>query len=369
MTEGHQSTFEAGSRKRTSLKYSKQLMFQLKFAIASMCAVLGLQLHAAEEWAFFDWDGTIVEHRQSQGGTYSTPHVLFRVNERGLQIIAKPIPGPQVLEVTHQEFERMESFLAHGQGALGATVNREVKLSSGLTVQPAFYFIKLPDTFSYFRESTEPNRNYLLEQFKAAFEASPQGAWKGRLFDTFATWCSTPESASRTLIDTARGHSKKEWDELFDFMIAKGLIKFKPRVANLSRQEFDIYGPPSDMAMRKKNFLTTQLAALDRFPAKPEEPHRIIIADDDASNHKAKWDVAQAFALRGKTPVVLVVVNVGLKTQIRESEYPEVGIIKTSRNYRGGTFADALPSFARAQTLAPQISIPLTCESSFGVKK
>lgn len=305
---------------------------------------VGLEAQAQVTVAYFDYDGTTVEHRQSQGGTHSTTHVLFRVQEGGIHLLAGIQPGPETIEVSQQDFNKLLPFLAKGHGQPGA-INRNVTLEGGQVIQPGLYFMRVPETFKYFRESREPGRNYLLEDFKKAESRSENGEFKGRFWTLFQDWCSTKESADRFSILTARGHSQAEWQQLFDYMRSKGYIKYPPgRVINLSRTEYDRFGPPGDMPERKANFLVEQAQELARVDLPNGRYHSMIIADDEQRNLERIAGRIAALSNSGKLPIEFVLGNAGLRSEIRTSIRPEFAMIRPEGSFKSTVISSFSPA-------------------------
>ncbi|MDZ4082430.1 MAG: hypothetical protein U1E10_05810 [Bdellovibrionales bacterium] len=322
---------------------------------------------AQETLGFLDYDGTIVENRKTYGGTHSTTHVLFHIQEAGSHYIAGIARGPETIEVSQQDYSRIISHTGEGHGKPGA-INLTVTLEDGRLIRPGMYFPKFPETFKYFRESQDPSRNFLLEDFIRAEEKSPNGEFKGRFWDVLIDWCATAETAKRLTIFTARGHSEKEWTQLFDHMIKKGHIKFRPgRVVNLSRSEYDKYGPPNDMPQRKANFIGEQVQLLSRIDLPSGERHTIVVADDEKRNVDMISEKLEGLAFSGRYPVKMLVGNAGLRTEIRESRRPEFGAIEPGKSFRPVDRSLFFPSFslvAENSASIPHQSVDPTVKNS-----
>ena len=312
--------------------------------VLSLISLFGQNANAQITLAYIDYDGTTVENRQSQGGTHSTTHVLFRVQEAGMHLLAGVTPGPETLEVSQQDYHKIEQYLAKGHGQPGA-INRNATLEDGRVIQPGLYFPRFPETFKYFRESRESGRNYLLEDFKKAEAKSPNGEFKGRFWEVFAAWCQTKETAERFTILTARGHSDAEWKQLFDYMIERGHIKHAPgRVINLSRPEFDRLGLPSDMPERKANFLSEQAAELARVDLPKGVNHSMVIADDEQRNLERITARLSSLANSGRYPIEFLVGNAGLRTEIRASIRPELAILRPEGSFKPAQMEHFIPT-------------------------
>lgn len=311
------------------------------------------KLQAQVSMAFFDWDGTIVEHRQSQKGVFSTPHILFRIDDVGQHLLVGLDLTPRELEVSQQEYHRMHPWLAKKNGQ-PITVNRMITLDNGQQVRPALYYERFPDTFARFRESPDAKRNYLLEAFKEAERRGQNREFMGRYWDVMAAWCSTEETAKFFYILTARGHSEQEWNALFKYMIKRRYIRFRPgHVINMSRKEFDRYGLPGHMAERKGNFLLEQIRALTDVDLPVGAKHEIIVADDEQRNVQRFVEIFRRVAYAAQNPIQLVLGNSGLRTDIRESILTEHSVIESEGSFRStgkwNLFPPAQRAAARAQ--------------------
>lgn len=307
----------------------------LLLALTSIAVTLAPQTARAQETlGFLDYDGTIVEHRKTYNGTHSTTHVLFQIQEAGSHYIAGITRGPESIEVSQQDYHRIIAHAGEGHGKPGA-INMTITLEDGRQIRPGMYFPSFPDTFKYFRESHDQTRNYLLEDFIRAEEKSPNGEFKGRFWDVLIDWCATAETAKRLTIFTARGHSEKEWNQLFDHMIKQGHIKFRPgRVVNLSRAEYDRFGLPSDLPARKANFIAEQIQLVSRIDLPAGERHNVVIADDERRNLEKIVEKLEGLAFSGRYPVRMFVGNVGLRTEIRESRISEYAVIEPGTSFR-----------------------------------
>ncbi|MBI4347593.1 MAG: hypothetical protein HY553_12110 [Elusimicrobia bacterium] len=85
-------------------------------------------------------------------------------------------------------------------------------------------------SFRYFLDAG--GKNYFLEDIKAALEGK-KAAWQGPSWDAFVFALSRPETAARTTIITARGHSAENMLEGLRYLQSRGHIKHLPQVVNL----------------------------------------------------------------------------------------------------------------------------------------
>lgn len=80
-----------------SIRAPRLALPMLAQSLLALTLILTFALKAQAEirLAYLDYDGTIVENRQSQGGTHSTTHILFRVQEAGIHLLAGVTPGAE----------------------------------------------------------------------------------------------------------------------------------------------------------------------------------------------------------------------------------------------------------------------------------
>lgn len=336
--------------------------FAAFFAAFITVLLLSLEVMAQVEMSLFDFDGTLVENRQARDGTMNPPVILFR-NDQRLNLIQSEATGPRQIFISQQDLHKISEFLGTGEGRPGA-VNREVELADGTKIKPGEYYIRLPDSFQYFREGP-PGQNFLLLSFRDAFEKGARGAWKGPMWDIFAGLCETEKGAESVGIITARGHSRQEWDELFDYMKTKGLIRFKPnvrRVFSMSRSEFDRYSggggafgrDQADMSVRKANLIDEMLTQLVRVNLPDGELHSFMYADDEPAILERVAGVFRKIAFGSHTPVRMTLANSGLKSQIRASALPEFAVIEPNDSvFRTGHREALLPKAAMIKADGP----------------
>lgn len=297
---------------------------------------ISIEAQAQVEMYLFDFDGTLVEHRQSREGAFNSKVIIFR-NDLRLNLLQTQPSGPKNLIITQQDLHKISEYLGTPDGLPGA-VNREVELQSGARVRPGEYYLRYPDSYEFFREAPT-GQNYLLEAFMEAEARSPEGRWKGAMWDLFQELCSTELGATKASIITARGHSRAEWAALFDYMQKQGHIKFKPdvrRVFNVSRPEFDRYGSggaakggdPTDVAIRKAAVVEEILLSLSRVEAPPGRLHSVMVADDEVRNLERIASVFQKIAFGNHVRVRMTLASLALKSEIRVSPRPEFAVIE-----------------------------------------
>ena len=305
------------------------------FTVAVLLLTCSIDANAQIEINMFDFDGTLVENRQVRDGTFNTDVLIYR-NEQRLNLLQPQAQGPKVLAISFQDYHRISEYLGSGEGRPGS-VSREVELRDGRRIRPGEYYIRYPDSYEYFRESSD-GRNHLLESFKAA-EALGDSRWKGPVWETFQRLCETLEGARTISIITARGHSAAEWQSLFDYWAEKGLIKFKPAakyVYGMSRPEYDRYSGSggavgadlSDVSVRKATLIEEILLKLGRVDIPTGLLHNVRYFEDESRNLNRVAEVFKKIAFGNHVRVRMTLVNAGLKSEIRSSTRPEVSYIE-----------------------------------------
>lgn len=295
----------------------------------------------------FDFDGTLVEDRQSRDGAFNPNFILFRNNTR-LNLLQEVAVGPEVVEVGQQDLEKIKPYLAAGEGRPGA-IGRTAKLESGLQIKPGEYFLRNPDSFKFFREAPA-GENYLLQQFQAAEHLARESGQKlfGPAWAYFVELCKTPEGARTIAISTARGHSEREWAEFFDHLVKEGYIEHKPatrRIFNMTRPEFDRFngmggalgGDPWNIPERKSGHFGEILLDLRNVPvpeARPGEArilHDVRFFENSPENLEALQRVSRRIIFADASPTRVTLINVGLTTDVREARErgrPEVAVLE-----------------------------------------
>lgn len=295
----------------------------------------------------FDFDGTLVENRQVREGTFNPKVVLYRIEQR-LNLIQTEAQGPKSITITYQDLHKISEHLGAGEGQPGA-VKREVELSDGSRIRPGEYYLRLPDSYQFFREAPQGSkRNYLLETMIEAEAKGPEGQWKGPLWQLFSALTDTKEGAERIAIITARGHSRTEWTEFLDYMVKKKHIRFKPsldRIYNVTRPEFDRYsgaggahgGDLVDIPARKANLVREILYSLGRVDPGPGQLHSVLFTDDEARNFDRVAEVFRDVAFAARAPVRMILANAGLESQVRESDHYRFSSIEPSGSFKSLT--------------------------------
>ena len=140
------------------------LMLRL-ITVIGLLLTISVHARAQIEINMFDFDGTLVENRQSRDGTFNSTVLLYR-NEQRLNLLQPLAVGPKILAITQQDLHRISEYLGSGEGRPGS-VSREVELQDGQRIRPGEYYLRYPDSYEYFREGTE-GRNHLLSSFITA---------------------------------------------------------------------------------------------------------------------------------------------------------------------------------------------------------
>lgn len=241
-----------------------------------------------------DFHDTIVETRRNSScsGTFETKVILYRIEQLGSVIIPR-VDEPEQVEVTPFELERIRKSLGSGPLEPGA-IKETVKLSSGKTIHPGYFFIRNPDSYKYFMEAPA-GKNYLLRDFKAAELREPKEGFKGPFWDSMVEILKTKEGAQSFGVISAAGYSEKEWQEFFEYLQSKKYIKHLPNFSlfrSISRPEFDKYSIDWDVP-GKKVAIAREFALALRFQSLSDSDvrlapdgkskgkyHSILFADD-----------------------------------------------------------------------------------------
>lgn len=316
------------------------MRFLLAFITTFLIYAPGVQ---AEKLVIFDFDGTLVESREEYHGSFQTPYILYRIDNRSTTL-QNAAEGPEEIEISTSDFQKFRKQFGHGPGRTGQT-NYKVRLEDGREIYPGEYFLISPKSFRYFFEGPE-GHNYLLENFKTAEQ---KGNWKGLYWPLFEQLLSDEEAAKTVGIMTARGQSKKEWKEFFDYLISKGYLKYPPqldRVYNVSRDEFGAFNPLGSIAKRKlglfrvivEPLIRTRLSEND-WVLSPDgdelqQLHSVVYADDDPEIIRLFFDQMQKYAQNKLLDAKFSLLNSGLDIDVANTTHPrqmtfrEVGTVR-----------------------------------------
>lgn len=350
-------------------------MMKLRTALLTVFLVLSTtsEVLAQIEMNIFDFDGTLVEHRQSRKGSFNAKFIIYRIHQR-LNLLQNQATGPEEITITQQDLHRMKEHLGTGEGRPGS-IGREVELIDGTRVQPADYYLRYPDSYRYFREGPA-GENRLLQTFKDAEKLAVGAEWRGPMWNLFADLCATQASANTVAIITARGHSRSEWAELFQYMKQKKYIRFSPdpdMVYNITRPEFDThsrhggaYGSdPVNVPERKATLIREILTALKRVDPGPGKRHSVMFAEDDQQNLNRVAQVFREIAFGDYSPVRMTLVNAGLVNEVRDSDRPEVSYIEPGSKTFQPLPRDNFFRQSSTTTVKAPTSRARTCEALF----
>lgn len=370
-------------RKLFRIRSTGLTLFALSLTVSAFSSLFSYSQAFAQtpiKYYIFDFDGTLAEDRQVRGGSFNPKFIIYRNNQR-LNLLQDIATGPEELLITAQDLRLIKDHLGNGEGRPG-TVGRKAELQDGTKIQPADYYLRYPDSLRYFRESTKPGENHLLATFieaekdvaKKDTDTSKRGIkWQGPLWGMFVSLCETQAGADSVGIITARGHSRQEWNELFDYWLKKRYIRFKPdidRVYNVTRPEFDFYSNHGgahgmdavNVPERKAMILQEIIMDMKRVNPGAGQKHELYFAEDNQENLNRVAKLFRHVAYGNYAPVRMVLINAGLTTEIRESERPEVSYIEANSK----TFV----SMPREQFFVPvtkqtAVSKARSCEALF----
>ena len=344
----------------------------LRLALLLMCAVSVKAKADPVDIFFFDFDGTLMEDRQVKNGAFNAKFIIYRIHQR-LNLLQVQATGPDEIVITQQDYHKIKDHLGAGEGRPGS-IGREVELQNGKKIQPADYYIRNPDSFRYFREG-EPGDNRLLQAFKDAEKSAVGTDWRGPMWNLFVDLCATQKGADSVAIITARGHSKAEWAEFYEYLRQKKYIRFKPdpeMAYNMTRPEFDTHSGQGgaygadliNIPERKAKLIYEILMYLRTVHPGAGKRHTVMFADNSQDNLDRVAKVFRTIAFGDLSPVKMVLVNVGLVKEVRDSERPEVSVIEPgSKTFlslpREGFFRASAPGIKHS---APRAR---TCEMLF----
>lgn len=322
----------------------------------------------AAELSFFDFDGTIYQPKKNNKrvqGDYDSKIILFLIENRPNLLVQIPANSPREIEVstldlTHKMTrineitELEESLLSPRDGRIGSL--DPVTLSDGRVIIPGLYRIEVPASFKYFRESPA-DRNYLLEEFKRAekLEIEGKGTFRGPYWNHMTQLLSTPESARQFGIITARGHSTREWQEFFDYLLEKGYIKNLPlmrNIHNINRPEYEKYGMGDADSGRKIGLLKKIIQELttvkttekdNRLHPNGKEAgnfHSVFFVDDNQKTLDLAYEELRDFAMR-RWNVKIILSNSGLDHEVKRSKRPKSFVISDNGTVRAATDYEA----------------------------
>lgn len=322
----------------------------------------------AAELSFFDYDRTIFEPKKTNKtapGIYDSKVILYLIENRPNLLVQIPPDAPREIEVSSLDLkhkmtrineitEAEESLLAPKDGRIGSL--EPVKLSDGTVIIPGLYRVEVPASFKYFRESPA-GRNYLLEEFKRAemLEVEGIGTFRGPHWNHMVQMLSDRESAKQFGIITARGHSTREWQEFFNYLLEKGYIKNLPNmrnIHNINRPEYEKYGMGDGDSVRKIGLLKkiaqelTQIKTSDtdnRLHPNGQEAgkfHSLFFVDDNQRTLDLAYEELRDYAMR-RWNVKFIIGNSGPDHEVKRSKRPKTYVISDSGTVRPATDFEA----------------------------
>ncbi len=322
---------------------------------AAILGVLGTSspVHA-RTFLLLDADDTIFESRIERGGVFSTPIRVFRVDERTntLQPIAR---GPETVDLSAQDYERLQFLLTREDGIPGS--QQSFKLESGATIIPAEYRLIAPQSYIFFNEGMD-GTNHLLARFKLAEKqasAEEGKTFKGPLWDLMISCLNDADCAPGFGVVTARGHSRAEWAEFFQYLKDHGYIKYLPDerlIHNVARPEYDRFG--RSITSRKLGLVSEYATLLERSPYSANDLRLNATGDSTALSHYLVYgddhtDIVEgmterfrslAMARRGPYTVKFGIVLGGNAKEVRDTGRPQFAIVQPSGTFRGAELSE-----------------------------
>lgn len=291
-----------------------------------------------------DFDNTFVESRHEVGGTFDTLVRVFRVQSSVSSEDLEEV-GPDVVELTHHDLQRVSSFLARSPEVPGLD-QTVVTLKSGLKIRPSQYSIRVPESYLYFGAIPDTDQgHWLLEDLRSA------GAnWKGPFFKVFQDFLNSEEGARQVGILTARGHAREVWHRFFTRLRDQGEIGFLPEMDHYHSVGivgyYDRYAQIRDIPGRKVGVLREYALNLAQTPLTENDQvlspdgsgmqrmHFLVFADDHPEILEKALELFQSLTRQMKLPVKFALFNSGLESQVEETGRPRFLVVKSDGSVR-----------------------------------
>lgn len=309
-----------------------------------------------------DFDGTIVRDH-GPFSTWRTYWILQRVDQ--LHSMMQPVAGlreaPETLQISFDEYLAYNRFLAKNgiiNGFQSVLLERDpLRPNRPLSFVPGFYQVEDNLTFKYYRPSGQPNRNYILSDYREALartkilnsEGETRYDWRGGAFSLFRAGLGKKESVGDTVIFSARWSYPSQLQQLVEQMRKDGFIansvgknfdgtKAYVRFHALSAPESLVFGR-GGIGRKKVAVLTDEVRQL-LWSASPKhrelavgesaakagkfiEAHAIVVAEDDPRYvedlRKAMENLSSD--LYYSTKIKFVLVNTGAQDAIQSARW------------------------------------------------
>ena len=183
------------------------------------------------------------------------------------------------------------------------------KHNIGTTGKHAGYELDLSPGGSFRDSSDHQGRNFFVRDLRKTIRAG--GAWQGPSWDAFVRALSTPESARRTTIITARQQSSETLYEGLRFLQKEGYVRHVPSRANLfgvGKAGFTVgaKAPEGTTADKKVAVQRSLLSELTRRAARDHAAQAWTFSDDDWHNFSTSLRELSADVKSGKYPGVQI---------------------------------------------------------------
>jgi hypothetical protein len=335
---------------------------------------VGLTLRGAT-LIYTDFDNTIVETRKQFEGTFRTPFVLFRIDDRN-SVLERVPDGPEVIEVTPVDYENMRRYLFHKDGDI-ENRNRVTTLEDGRKVRPGEYTLVFPDSYKYFFDG--PNgENWLLKNYRETVKRDSSAKWQGPFWNQFVQIMGEDDTSRAVRVITARRHTSEHWDELFAAWVKEKHLPRAPITKyfhNVSYEAYDQFSLSRDIADRKALLVHQAINNLGRVPlttndmrlnpdgTRSELLHYVVFVDDSQETMNRILPLLQDVARTKRIPVKIGVFFMGLPTTVKESGRPQFSIIKSDGTFRAASPHEIVgdPLSARASLVQTAPMNPVAC--------
>jgi hypothetical protein len=297
-----------------------------------------------------DFDGSLIENKLIKEGAFQTPFLLFKHPFRKFAFDKIP-ETPEIVEILPHELERVQDYLRGGK--FPHSIHRKFTLASGLTIVPAYYEIRHPDSFLYFMESNKES-NFLVDEMKKAEirVQTEKKTFKGLYWDMMEEVLSHPDGAKSFGMLTARAHTPEEWDRFFQHLQAAKHIQYLPELEHIhgvNHTDYDHFGPSSDTKIRKINVLKEIFKQLKQVKLFPQDEvmdpdgksvgryHTVVLIEDTQEILNEEVLLAIRMSQSSLYPIKFVFGNAGTETEVRESKRPRWFVITSDGGFRHAT--------------------------------
>jgi hypothetical protein len=197
--------------------------------------------------------------------------------------------------VSTEEFGQIRSKIGAEGKYKDYKINNDEKLPDG-TPNPTFSFVQFRD-----RDGV----NSFLPQVK---EALKNPNCFGPSFKSFCKALSSPDTAKRTTIITARGHQPKSLHEALVYLKSLGHFKYLPTVENMHPVSSEKYAASAAHPSEKKlDILLSEIDKMEKNAKNGEVDVATGFSDDDFATYQNVKKVIEEQSKKGRWPNTKVV--------------------------------------------------------------